>query len=188
MRHHLVSLCVALALFITAGEAVAVEIAADRIMLPPEQREFQSPNGHFALAFSTADHWKTPRGSAGLYRLRAANRQLIWKRELPHHHGPRKVLVSDQGTVLFADEWINVPSRYALTLIGPDNHLLASYSVEQVFAVLGVALREITAHAKLGPWIGSGPDLSLDGKYALIKAGGRTLKVHLSDGKLSAHD
>ncbi len=188
MRHFLASLCAALALFAINGEAAAVETASDRIALPPERREVASPDGHFVLVLATADGWKTPQGSAALYRARPAGRELVWQRDLSHHHGPRRALVSEQGEVLLADEWINVPSRYALTLIAPDNRLLASYPVEQVFAVLGVPLPEITAHAKAGPWITDGPVLSADGKSALITAGGRTLEVRLSDGKLSVRD
>lgn len=186
MRRHWLGLCVVLALFAAVGEAIAMETAADRILLPPEQREIVSPSGRFVLVLATADGWKTPRGLAELYRVQAAGRELIWKRGLPHHHGPRRALVSDAGEVLLVDEWINVPSRYALTIIAPDNRLLASYPVEQVFAVLGVPLRDITAHAKAGPWITDGPVLSADGTSALITAGGRTLEVRLSDGKLSA--
>lgn len=188
MRHCFIRLCVVLALFAVAGETAAVETASDRIVLPPERREVASPDGHFVLVLATADGWKTPQGSATLYRARPAGRKLVWQRDLPHYHGPRRALVSQQGEVLLADEWINVPSRYALTVIAPDNRLLASYPVEQVFAVLGVPLPDITAHAKAGPWITDGPVLSPDGKVALITAGGRTLEVRLSDGRLSVHD
>jgi hypothetical protein len=174
-----------LAFFAAAGKTTAAEIASDRIFLPPERREVSSPAGSFVLVLATADGWKTPRGSAELYRVGSTGRQLIWKRDLPHYHGPRRALVSDKGEVLLADEWINVVSRYALTVIAPENRTVATYTAEQVFATLAIPPREITSHAKAGPWITEGPVFSPDGKSALITAGGRTLEVRLSDGKLT---
>jgi hypothetical protein len=185
MSSYVFRLYVVLAFFTAAGNIGAVEIVSDRIVLPPEQREVLSPTGRFVLVLATADKWKTPRVSAELYRIRAAQRQLIWKRDLPHYHGPRRVLVSDRGEVLLVDEWINVVSRYALTIIDPENRIVASYKAEQVFTVLDVPLREITSRAKAGPWITDGPVFSPDGKFALITAGGRTLEVRLSDGRLT---
>jgi hypothetical protein len=185
MRRCLVAFYIALTGLTAAGEFVSVAIANDQIVLPPQRRESASPSGRFLIVIASADGWNTPHGTAELYRAQTTGRELVWQRELPHHHGPRRVLVSDKGEVLLADEWINVPSRYALTLVAPDNRLIASYPVEQVFAALGVPLPDITAHAKAGPWITDGPVLSADGLAASITAGGRTLDIRLSDGRLS---
>ena len=111
MRSYVVGFFVVLTFFAIVGKAASIEIVADRIVLPMERREVSSPASSFVLVLATADKWKTPRGSAELYRVRTAERQLIWKRDLPHHHGPRRALVSDKGIVLPVDEWINVVSQ-----------------------------------------------------------------------------
>ena len=188
MRSYVFGLCVVMAFFAAVGKTAAVEIVSDRIVLPPERREVLSPSSRFVLVLATADKWKTPHGSAELYLVGTDERQLLWKRDLPHYHGPRRALVSDKGEVLLVDEWINVASRYALTIIDLENRIVASYNAEQVFKTLGVPLREITHHAKAGPWITDGPVFSPDGKFALIMAGGRTLEVSLSDGRLTVRE
>ncbi|MCX6629476.1 MAG: hypothetical protein NTW28_17805 [Candidatus Solibacter sp.] len=113
---------------------------------------------------------------------------VVWQRELPHHHGPRRVLVADDGRVLLVDEWINVVSPFALTLIAADGGELAHYSAEQVLSLLAVPRKAITEHARFGPWITDGPTLSADGDWVLFKAGGRSLKLRLADGRISVED
>lgn len=182
-------LALALAAALYPMSAAAASAAADRIVLPPERREVQSPSGQFVLVLGTADRWKTPYGArAEVYRLDPTGRSLVWRRDLPHYHGPRRALVTDQGEVLLADEWINVVSRFAIVVIAPDNQLRATYTAREVFAKLGVPPREISARAKAGPWISEGPVLSDDGHSALFVAGGRRLDVNLSDGSITIRD
>lgn len=173
-------LVLAFALF--AGVAMAV---GDKIDLPPERREFSSPSGVYSLTATTADGWKTPRAALELYGRRADGRALpLWKHVFPHHHGPRRALVSDRGEVLLVDEWINVLSKYALTLVGPDGRTIAEYTAQAVVERLGVGWAQISLHAKLGPWLSEEPTESPDGRFALISAGGRLLTVEFAGGRL----
>ena len=160
--------------------------ATDSITLPPVQREFASPSGEFTLIVSADDQWQTPRASAVLSTGRSGARQPLWTRELPHHHGPRKVLLSDQGDSLLVDEWINILSPHALMLIDRRNQLVADYSAQAVLAALGLSAREAGASAREGPWLAEGPNLSADGQRALLRAGACTLEIRLRDGKLSS--
>jgi len=167
------------------GMKTGATAAADRVDYPPKERRFVSASGVFILIVRAVDGWKTPRVAATLSKKGGP---VLWQRELPHYHGPRRVLVTDDGHVLLVDEWINVVSRYALTLIGADGKTLASHSAEQVFSLLAVPRRAISEHARFGPWVTEGPELSADGKSALLWAGGRTLKLRLEDGRISAED
>jgi hypothetical protein len=160
-------------------------IAQDRVDFPPLKRQFASPSGGFLLNVDALDGWKTPKAVATLHDAAGA---VLWRRELPHHHGPRRVLVTGGGQVLLVDEWINVISRYALTLIAPDGATIAQYTAEQIITLLAVPRPAITANARYGPWVSDGPSLSPDGKSVLFKAGGRTLVLRLADGVLSARD
>ena len=160
-------------------------IAADRIDYPPLVQEFGSPSGAFHLTVKSLDSWKTPKAAA---TLRLASGAMLWQRDLPHYHGPRRVLVTDAGQVLLVDEWVNVVSRYALTLIARDGAVIAQYSAEQIISLLAVPRRAISARARYGPWIADGPNLSSDAQSALFQAGGRSLVLRLQDGLLSARD
>ncbi len=157
----------------------------DGIDLPQDERQFSSASGGFVLTVKALDGWRTPFSAATLTN---ATRSVLWKRNLPHHHGPRNVLVTSGGQVLLADEWINVLSRHALTLIGPDGATIAAYPAEQIIGILGVPRASITNHARLGPWMSEIPKLSADAKSVIFGAGGRTLVLRLQDGRLSARD
>jgi hypothetical protein len=160
-------------------------IVADRVNFPPEERRFESASGGFILTVQAVDGWKTPRVAA---TLRKAGGQALWQRELPHYHGPRYVLVTEEGRVLLVDEWINVVSRYALTLIATDGITLAEYSAEQIFSLLAVPRRVISDDARFGPWITEGPTFSADSKSVLFKAGGRSIRLRLEDGRILIDD
>ena len=155
-------------------------MATDRMDLPPLERRFGSG---FVLTVKTLDGWKTPLGRATLVDARG---EVKWERELPHHHGPRRVLVTKGGQVLLVDEWINVLSRYALTLIAPSGVTVAQYSGEQIISKLGVARAAIRLNARLGLWMTTEPRLVGDAVF--FEAGGRRLVLGLADGQLSARD
>lgn len=155
-------------------------VAADRMDLPPTERRFGTD---FVLTVKTLDGWKTPLGRATLVDARG---EVKWERELPHHHGPRRVLVTQSGQVLLVDEWINVLSRYALTLIAPSGVTVAQYSGEHLISALGVPRAAIRLHARLGAWMTVEP--RMDGDSVFFEAGGRRLVLRLADGQLSARD
>jgi hypothetical protein len=160
--------------------------ATDHIALPPERREFPSPDRAFLLVVETENHWKTPYPTARLYRADAAQPVLCWARALTQHHGPRTVLVANDGHVLFVDEWINVASRLALMLVDVDNRVVVTYAFKAIVDTLGVSPRQVAASARGGSWISDGPTLAPDGKSASIAAGGRILAIAFADGRLSA--
>lgn len=164
----------------------ALAAATDAIVLPPAVREFSSPGGAFSLRVRAQDDWKTAAAVGELRALKSGDSRLLWRRELPQHYGPRKALVSDRGETLLVDEWINVLSANALLLVDRDDRVIARYAADQVFAVLGVPARDFAALAREGPWLSDGPALSADGRHAIIHAGGRTLEIRLSDGRLTA--
>ena len=163
----------------------AAPIARDRIEFPPVRREFDSPGLRHRLVVETTDGWKTPQPSASLYRLDGAKPELRWTQRLPHHHGPRSTIVTDDGRVLLADEIINVNSRYALMLFSPDGRILATHDHRAVIAALGATAAEIAANSRLGTWMTDAPVLAADGRSARIAAGGRALLVTLESGRLS---
>lgn len=162
--------------------------ATDIINLPPERREAASPDGGFLLVWTTLDGWRTPRAQAEFYRLENQRRQLLWRRTLPHRHGPRQALVSNQGRALLTDEWINTPSPHAILVLDQGGRVIADHTFDQVVAALGVPVREVGDRAKASAWITEGPALSADGATALVKAGGHTLSIRLADGQLSRQD
>ena len=155
-------------------------MAADRMDLPPLERRFGSG---FVLTVKTLDGWKTPLARGTLADARGG---VKWERELPHHHGPRRVLVTQSGQVLLVDEWINVLSRYALTLIAPSGVTVAQYSGEHLISALGVPRAAIRLHARLGAWMTVEPKVV--GDSVLFEAGDRRLVLRLADGQLSARD
>ncbi|MDP2834761.1 MAG: hypothetical protein Q8Q28_15975 [Pseudomonadota bacterium] len=157
------------------------------ISLPPPQRHFSSPSGRFVLTFSSLDR-RTPSVSAELVEVSGTRRRSLWSRLLPHEQGPRGALVSDSGAVVLLDEWINVVPRHAIMLIGPDGRTLALYSGEQLFAILNVPRKAISANARHGVWMSSEPIPSADGKTVEFRCARRSFTLQLADGKLTVSD
>jgi hypothetical protein len=114
-------------------------------------------------------------------------RTVVWKLALPHRPRPRFACVSDDGHVVLLDEWLNVRSELAVTVIGPDGRTLAQHNLEAVRAALGVPSAALAPLATYGVWMASKPLISATGKACEVKAGGRTLSIALSSGALSAH-
>ena len=161
----------------------------DALVLPPANREFQSPSGQFVLTLSSADNWKTRHAVAELaVSADGGERKPVWRRILPHEKGPRRVLVTDTGAVVLLDEWINIPSRHALMLISPEGRTLAHFSIDELISTLGVARKTISANARLGIWLSSMPVPSTDGTAMVFRTAGRGLVLELANGRLSATD
>ncbi len=156
----------------------------DRIDLPPAERQFNSVSGNYICTLKTLDAWKTPKAWATL-RL-VSTGAVLWQRELPHHHGPRRVLVTNAGQVVLVDEWINVLSLQAVMLIAPDGVTTSQYQAEQILNLLAVPRKKVTDAARVGPWMSEEPMLSPDGKEVRFRAGGRSLRLRLEDGRLLA--
>lgn len=161
--------------------------ASDVIVHPPTVETVPSPGGSFEveirLPANAGPHAAT--STATLYRVEVGERHRVWERKLEHRPRPRFASVSDVGQVVLWDEWLNIRSDRAITLIGRDGDLIVQYDLSAVQDVLGRPAAALTASAKYGPWMQSLPRVSADGKDYEVDAGGRTLVLSLPDGALS---
>lgn len=174
---------------LTSARAVGVKlVAADRIVLPPDSREFRSASGNYVFTLVTVDHWKSRLALAELSVQSGAKSTSLWQKMLPQEQGPRHVLVADSGAVLLTDEWINVPSRHALLLFAPDGRELARYGIDDIVRLLGVSRRTVADHGRLGLWMSAAPVVSSNASVVTIPSGGRKLTLHLVDGQLTVSD
>lgn len=167
------------------AEPPALSVAEDRLVTPSPLRYFMSVDGKFRLAVRARDDWKTPFTVATLTRYGQTPGRYLWSRALPHEYGPRRALVSTQGEVVLVDEWINIISIHALTVIGPKGKVLRVHEGEDVLALLDVPRREVSAHARVGNWMSAEPVFSEDGRQVILKSAGRELRLDLVDGGLS---
>ncbi len=154
-------------------------IATDRIALPPVRQTFT--NGPYKLVISAKDQWQTPMTVGQLYE----GSTLRWQKDLPHEYGPRFALISSAGQVLLLDEFINVASPYALTLINPAGELVVQRSFDSVQKALDISSATLTQQATSGWWISAPPGLNARGDRALVQTGGTTLEIDLTTGELS---
>lgn len=168
--------------------AHAEKPAMDRISRPAPIRHFVSPAGTCELSVSSADNWKTPYGVAALTRIGDKAQRVEWRTPLPHYRGPRTAVVTDAGDAVLVDEWVNSPSRHAVTVISAAGKILAEYSFDQLVALLGVERRQISAHARLGTWMSAEPVLAPDQTSIGFSVAGRHLQLQLADGRLAASD
>lgn len=159
--------------------------ASDRIVRPPPLRRFASPSGRFVLQIATPDGGRHAHAAMALHEAGAVPRPL-WQAALPHERGPRHVLVTDGGETVLVDEWINVPSRHALTLLSPAGETLAHYDFDALVALLGVPRRTVADHARLGIWLSAAP--AVDRRTVRLPAAGRVLVLQLDDGTLVPAD
>ncbi|MEM9088198.1 MAG: hypothetical protein AAGC93_05580 [Cyanobacteria bacterium P01_F01_bin.53] len=162
-----------------AERAVVQAVTNDSLTHPPLRQTFSS--GAYQLVVSAEDQWETPLATSELYEGAA----LLWQKDLPHQYGPRFALVSDQGQVLLLDEFINVASPHALTLIDTEGEVVAQHSFEDIKKALDVTPSALTQQATSGWWISAPPTVTAKGDLALVKAGGTTLEIDLTTGQLS---
>lgn len=174
-------LCVGMAAVLPAPAFPGARLLTDRIDRAPVERKISSPSGRYTLRVHAIDAWKTPRTMA---TLSDASGHARWQMTLPHEGGPRAMLVSDTGTVLFIDEWINVIPRHALVVVTPTGKIVGDHSGESVLTRLNVPRRTIGDLARVGPWRSSDAALSADGRSASLRAGGRTVTISLVDGAI----
>lgn len=158
----------------------------DRITLPDARREFTSRSGNFSFVVFTRDGWQSLRGTGELSSVAGSTRTPVWSADLSQQYGPRFVIVSDTGTVLMLDEWINVSTPYAVVLRDRNNRQIAQHSTDAVQATLQVPMNEVTRLAKYGWWITAPPVLTSAGDAVRVETGGKALTIRLSDGQLSA--
>lgn len=158
---------------------IAAETAADRITRPPVRQTFTA--GPYQLVITATDSWQTPAATSKLYE----GGTLRWQKALPHQYGPRFSLLSPQGQVLLVDEFINVASPHALSVIDAEGKTIAQLSFDEVKTALNLPAAELTRQATSGWWVSAPPVLNAAGDRAFISTGGTTLEVDLATGSLS---
>lgn len=156
---------------------------ADRKVLPDSTRSIESPRGRYRLVLEVpdADH-------ARAILMAQDPALVVWERRLAHEYGPRFALVSPHGTVVLLDEWINVVTGLAISVIDGEGRTLAVVSTGEIATLLGHTRAELLARGRFGPWMGGTPELSGAGEYVAIPMGERELRVSTVDGSLTVLD
>lgn len=168
-----------------ASGGAAPRVVRDVISRPPSPRQFVSPSGRFRLVLQLALPQRPPRVVAELFDDGGgAPGRSVWQQQLPHEWGPRTALITDEGRVVLVDEWINVASRRALTLLDLQGKTQLVYSAEQIFDLLAVPRRSISGAATAGVWRTGEPLLSADGLWVEIRSAGRKLRLSTTTGQL----
>ncbi|MFK8182759.1 MAG: hypothetical protein AB8B99_05240 [Phormidesmis sp.] len=172
------------------SEAVITETSiSDRLTHPPESQTFQ--NGPYELRISATDQWQTPAATGTLYE----SEQPLWQQSLPHQYGPKFALVSSSvsssGTTLLFDEYINIASDYAITLIASTGEIIRTHSFDDIHQALqqtqpNLTRADLTNQATTGWWISAAPTFNDAGTHALIETGGTLLHIELTTGNLTA--
>jgi hypothetical protein len=171
---------------VPASPADVVRQQSDSIAVPPPREVVKSPGGHYSFVISVygdSRDYKSRYSTGELHRNDGS--RALWTRRLPHELRPRFVVVNDDGQVLLVDEWINVKSRRALTLIDRQNQVVAEHPYADVQTVLGVPGSQIVRLSKLGYWLQAPPRLDHAGHHALLEGGGKLLSVDMTTGALS---
>ncbi|GIK32848.1 MAG: hypothetical protein HND43_02005 [Armatimonadetes bacterium] len=155
----------------------------DRRDLPPVERNFACPSGTFVLRVFSDQDWKTREAIA---ELRTGKKQ-VWRRTLPHSFGPRDAVVLSDGKVVLFDEWINVASKVAITLLDERGQTVATFSYAEVKRISEQTSKDLTRGATLGPyhkgaWLSSKPTVS--GNLVVVSAGNALLSLDCQKGTL----
>lgn len=155
----------------------------DRRDLPPVERNFVCPSGSFVLRIFSDQGWKSREAIA---ELRKGKKQ-IWRRTLPHSFGPRDAVVLSSGRVVLFDEWINVASKVAISLLDERGQTVATFSYAEVKRISEQTSKDLTRGAALGPyhkgaWLSSRPVVS--GNLVVVSAGNAPLTLDCQTGAL----
>lgn len=125
----------------------------DQRVDPPSQRLVHSPDKEATLKIATLDHWQTPFPTATL----TINNDLRYTVTLPHWHGPKHALVTDDGIAVLLDEWPNIKNQYAVTVLSPQGQILKSWSTQQIQDLLGLTAEQLATRATQGVWLSGRP-------------------------------
>ncbi len=121
--------------------------------MPDEVRTFCSPNKKCVLTIKTLDHWKTPRPQASL----SVDGSQVWIFVIQNWHGPKTASVTNTGNVVLFDEWPNIKSDLAVTLISDKGKAKRVWTFDQVRSIANASANDITQNAKIGNWLGGMP-------------------------------
>lgn len=165
-------------------------IAPDRMTLPDSPQTYSS--GDYQLVISNADGWRSPTTTAVLYKAGAP----LWEKELPHQYGPRFTILSSTGQVALFDEYINVASAYAITILSAQGETISTYSFDDIHRLLQqadqrITRSDITRASQYGWWISAHPYLIQTdgiqtdggyGRYVRVETADTALQIDLSNG------
>ena len=163
-------------------EAKNEKIGGDRLAHPPIRQTFTT--SPYRLVIAAEDNWETPLTKAQLFR----DEILLWENALPHQYGPKLVLISTEGNVLLLDEFINVASPHAITLIDSTGSTVAQHSFKDIQIALNLSAADLTKQATTGWWISAPPKLIESANCATIRTGNTTLGIDLSTGTIGQLD
>ena len=155
--------------------------AGDRIAHPPVRQTFTTASDQgdaYRLVISAEDNWKSPIAKAKLFQ----GETVLWDESLPHQYGPRFVLIGANGNVLLLDEFINVASPHAITLINKKGQTIARYGFKDIQSALNLSTDELTKQATAGWWISAAPLLVDAGNCAAVSTGNKLLEINLITG------
>jgi len=166
-------------------------MARDEIDLPPIQRIITSANGSFELVITRPDRL-VPRmfPQSVLYRRTVPDgeRIQVWDKALNIYIGPRFVVVSDTGIVIFFDEWLRKNhTDYAVQVLGIDGVRYKNYTLEEVITITGLNWPEIVETARYGAWMSKAPTLR-DSDCISFEVGGTHLLLRIGEAVLEVHE
>jgi hypothetical protein len=170
------------------GPSTPSMLSNDAIPRPPLLRDIPSPTETFHLVLTTSDADNRQVVTAHLFAVTADQCQRLWAQALPHEYGPRFALVTDRGSTLLLDEWINVASDYAIRLLDRQGETIAQYSFDDIVAVTERHRADVVALASQGFWLSGEPSLAPSGDLAIVPAAHGTLMVDLTNGELRFKD
>ncbi|MEL6553939.1 MAG: hypothetical protein AAFQ63_10835 [Cyanobacteria bacterium J06621_11] len=170
-------------------------IESDSIALPPVSQTFTAGDYQLVVEAQTLrqdpqqpDRLSTEWQTEAAIAILARNDTLQWEKALPHAYGPRFVVLTTNGQTLLLDEFINVASPYAITLLDAMGNQVAQYSFDEVKSAIALPAATLTQQATSGWWISAPPELSVNEDTVLIQTGGQVLMVDLMTGELTAGD
>ena len=179
---------VVMAVIVVGSEALKASesspVIGDFVPGPPLVEVIASPSGNFRLEFHASQDAALLRATGVLFAVEGEESRKLWQRLLPQEIRPRFALVSDQGTVLLFDEWINKISPMAIVLLDRTGEIVAQRSFDDIALALGVKRSALPPKAKHGAWMSSKPRTTFDGSQVSVEAGGKTLVISWSDGAL----
>ena len=156
----------------------------DSIILPPTWRTFVSPDGKYVFEVFTVDSWKSQTPNGRFAELGSGQENVVWTGGLPHEYGPRYVIVGNNAKVLLIDEWINVKSRYALTIFDPYSVSIRHYDFDYLQDILKVPVARIVEQANSGWWVTAPPQTGPRGVIVQIETAGKILEVNLETSEV----
>lgn len=172
---------------IIAIDTTHEKAAGDRIAHPPIKQTFTTTSDQgdaYHLVISAEDDWRSPIAQAKLLQ----GETVLWEESLPHQYGPRFVLIGNNGNVLLLDEFINVASPHAITLINKKGQTIARYGFKDIRSALDLSTDELTKQATAGWWISAAPMLIDAGNCAAVSTGNKLLEINLITGVIGPRD